>query len=110
MEDVDGVLDPGPRESVQGPEDRHVEPSLMCGLEESPQLGLTFFPAHVPIDVLPDDLPSLTGRVLAKLRDLIEGLLAVRRNARINRGFHGSIPFRIDATNSSRSGAADSGS
>src|SRR5437016_12733978 len=91
MEDVDGVLDPGPRESVQGPEDRHVEPSLMCGLEESLQLGLPVFAAHVLVDVLPDDLPSLAGRVLAKLRDLIHGLLAVRRDASVDCRLHFSM-------------------
>src|SRR5437667_8035200 len=88
MQDVDGVLDPGPRESVQGPKDRDIEPSLMRGLEESLQLRLAFLPAHVLIDVLSNDLPSLTGRVLAKLRDLIHGLLAVRRDARVDRGLH----------------------
>ena len=82
----------------------------MRGLEESLQLRLAVFPAHVLIDVLPDDLPSLARRVLAKLRDLIHGFLAVRRDARVDRGLHGSIPFRIDATNFSKSGAADSGS
>ena len=35
-----------------------------------------------------NDFPSLTRRVLAKLRDLIEGLLAVRRDAGVNRGLH----------------------
>src|SRR6266508_2878728 len=99
MKNVNSVLDTGPRESVQGPEDRHVESSLMCVQEQGLQLRLAVLPAHVLIDVLPDDLPSLAGRVLAKLRDLIHGLLTVRGNARIDRGFHGSIPFRIDATN-----------
>jgi len=91
MKDVDGVLDPGPRESVQGPEYRDIEPSLVRGLEESLQLRLAVFPAHVLIDVLPDDLPSLARRVLAKLRDLIHGFLAVRRDARVDRGLHGSV-------------------
>src|SRR5206468_5258126 len=110
MKDVDSVLDSGPREPVQGPEDRHVEPSLMRGLEESLQLRLAVLPAHVLIDVFVHDLPSLARRVLAQLRDLIERLLAVRRYASIDRGLHGSIPFRMDATNFSKSGAADSGS
>src|SRR2546421_3242369 len=110
MQDVDSILDPGPRESVQGPEDRHVESSLMCGLEESLQLRLAVLPAHVLIDVLLDDLPSLAGRVLAKLRDLIHELLAVRRDAGVDGGLHGSIPNRIDTTNSSTSETADSGS
>src|SRR5881396_3721562 len=88
MQDVDCVLDPGSRESVQGPKDRDIEPSLMRGLEESLQLRLAVPPANVLIDVLLNHFPSLTRRVLAKLRDLIEGLLAVRRYARIDCGLH----------------------
>src|SRR5206468_7806431 len=54
MEDVDSIIDPGSRESVQGPEDRDIEPSLMRGLEESLQLRLPVLPANVLVDVLPD--------------------------------------------------------
>ena len=88
MQDIDGIFDSGPREPVQGPEDRYVEPTLMRGLEESLQLRLPVLAAHVLIDVLPDDLPTLAGRVLAKLRDLIHRFLAVRRYARIDCGLH----------------------
>ena len=91
MKNVDGILDPGPRESVQGPKDRDIESSLMRGLEESLQLRLPVLAAHVLIDVLPDDLPTLAGRVLAKLRDLIHGLLAVRRDASVDCRLHFSM-------------------
>src|SRR5439155_21400843 len=70
MKDVDCILDSGPRESVQGPEDRYVEPSLMRVQEQGLQLRLAVLPAHVFIDIFSDNLQSLPRRLLASRRIL----------------------------------------
>src|SRR5207237_7582439 len=78
-----------PRQPIKAPKHNDLEVAVVAISKESLEFRLPGpLPGNVFIDVLVRYQPSPSRRKLAKLHDLIQRVLTVRRDAGVDRGFH----------------------